>query len=76
MGLFIVLGGCTFGRYGRKMVGCFCEIEQTESGFCCIVPHEVMGLRNVFLHRRYRLCSRNRRRRRCRARGIEFIVNN
>lgn len=47
MGLFIVLGGCTFGWYGRKMVGCFCEVEQTEGGFCCIVFHGVRGQREV-----------------------------
>lgn len=47
MGLFVVLGGSTFGRYGRKMVGCFCEIEQTEGSFCCIVFHGVRGQREV-----------------------------
>ncbi len=29
------------------MVGCFCEVEQTEGGFCCIVFHGVRGQRDV-----------------------------
>lgn len=48
MVLFVVLGGRTFGWYGRKMVGRFSEIEQTEGGFCCIVFHGVRGRREVF----------------------------
>jgi hypothetical protein len=71
MGLLVVLRGGTFQWYGRTMGSCVSEVEQTESGFCCIVLHEVMGardLQNIILHRRVGLFigrRRRRRRRRC-----------